>query len=427
MADVRSTPEQDGWAEGTLKTILLGDFYQNPTFTGLAVRATVSAIPYLDQAADLQDTGAWVILCREKGLEDLEVKIGGLLLGIGWIPTVGSVGKGVLRALNSTSTAKAVVKMLEHLNWFGKGHGVKWLIKLSDDLPSLAKKAAKLMGKVLDELADMLRALREYVPNKVARKIDDWLVSVDAIRGKIDDMFAEAAEHLKKKLDEALESFRKQDLDVPSETKTEVRRVQDSSPPPAQRLAKEMKLPPDKADDLIQGKYGKYIDPDKQGLAAKNTQALGDDDFRKAYGAGGTGNVDNIDGFYDPDTGKLYINADGAQPDAALLHESLHGYSNDAWRANVPDGFNEGVTEYLTGSNAKGLGIDHYSAYPSSTWQAERVAKVVGDDVLAEAYFTGNMAPLKAAYEANHLAGDPKTWDGLLDKFGKSYTKDTGF
>jgi hypothetical protein len=426
MADIRSQPEEDGWAEGTIKSILLGDFYENPTFTGLAVRATVSAIPYVDQVADVQDTAAWVLLCRDKGFDDLEVKIGGLLLGIGWIPTIGSVGKGVLKALNSSSTAKSVVKILEHLNFLGQGHGVKWLKEFAADLPKHAKKAAKLMGDVLDELSSLLVKLKGYVPDRVGRKIDGWLVSVAEIRSKIDDMFTEAAEHLQKKLDDALAQFKKQDLDVPTETKTEVSRVQDASPPPGTRqAAKNMKLPPDKADELIQGKYGKYVDPEKQGLASKNTVALGDEDFRKAYLDGGTGNVDNIDGFYDPNTGKLYVNADGAQPDASLLHESLHGYSSDAWRESVPDGFNEGVTEYLTGSNAKELGLDHYSAYPSSTWQAERVARVVGDDTLAEAYFTGNMDSLKAAYEANHLGGDPKTWDGLLDKFDKSYVKDT--
>jgi hypothetical protein len=238
MADIRDTPEEDGWAEGTLRTVLQGDFYKKPTLTGLAIRAVVSAIPYVDQAADIEDTASWVIDCREKGLEDLEVKIGGLLLGIGWIPTLGSLGKGVLKAVNSPAGAKAAVKAIRGMNWLGKGNAYKWIKELASELPSHAEKAAGLMRDVLDKLSGLLVKLRPHVPAKVALKVDAWLAMVARIRASIDNMFKEAAEHLKKKLDEALAAFQKEDFAVPS--KKQVTVIQATDPPPSTKIYGEM-------------------------------------------------------------------------------------------------------------------------------------------------------------------------------------------
>ena len=190
------------------------------------------AVPGLDQLADVQDTAAWVLLCRDEGLESSEVRLNGLLLGIGWIPVIGSVGKGVLKALGTSGAAKSVSKLLEHLNFLGKGNGVKWLKEFSDDLPALAKQAADKMKAILGELHSLLGKLKELVPKKLTQKLDEWRSAVRRVHGQIDEMFAKAADDLKKQLDDALARFKKQELDVPSGTKTDVKRVQDAQRPP---------------------------------------------------------------------------------------------------------------------------------------------------------------------------------------------------
>ncbi len=230
MADIRDTPEES-YAERTVRTVLMGDFYENPTIAGIAIRAAVTTIPGVDTVADLQDTGAWVLLCRDKGLDDLVVKINGLLLGIGWIPAAGSVAKAVLRVLDTGSGAHAVVEMLKHVNWFGQGNGVDWLVSFSSELPSLAQKAAGLMGKVTDEMTNLLHQLVPHVSAGPQAKIQEWLVAVGAIRTGVGGMFREAASHLKQKLDDALQSFKKEEFDVPAPTRSEAARVQDSAPP----------------------------------------------------------------------------------------------------------------------------------------------------------------------------------------------------
>ncbi len=230
MADIRSTPE-DGWGEATIKTVLMGDFYENPTLTGLGVRAVVSSIPVLDQVADAQDVAAWIVTCRDKGLDSLEVKLGGLLLGIGLIPSLGSLAKGVLKALDSSAGARAVVQMLKNLNWSGQGNGVKWLKEFAEQLPSHAQKAAGEVGKALDKLMELLRELTPHVPASLLAKLDEWMASVAALRASVEKMFKEAAEHYKKKLDDALAKFKKEEFDVDSPSRGEARRVQDSEQP----------------------------------------------------------------------------------------------------------------------------------------------------------------------------------------------------
>jgi len=48
----------------------------------------------------------------------------------------------------------------------------------------------------------------------------------------------------------------------------------------------------------------------------------------------------------------------------------------------------------------------------------------VGDDVLSEAYFTGNVDKLQGAYEAAKGKG---SWDKLINDFGTRLGKDTSY
>jgi uncharacterized Zn-binding protein involved in type VI secretion len=191
-----------------------------------------------------------------------------------------------------------------------------------------------------------------------------------------------------------------------------------------------LKITPTKADEVITSKYGKHLDDSKKGggLAQNNTEVLDDASFKKKYTGGSTdpddlARAERVDGFYDPATKKQFVNGDKDFIDETVMHESLHMYSSEKWIDGVPDGLNEGVTEHLAKINTKGAGA-HYAggAYPSSTWMADRVSKKVGDDVLSEAYFTGNVGKLQDAWEKASPGKD--SWNKLLGEFDTKYARD---
>jgi hypothetical protein len=101
--------------------------------------------------------------------------------------------------------------------------------------------------------------------------------------------------------------------------------------------------------------------------------------------------------------GKIYINKDKADVGTAY-HEQMHHYSSSKFISSfgVVSGvkFNEGVTEYLTRKMYSG---DRSGHYDTEEQLAEVVAKKVGDDTLAKAYFEGDDAAMKKVSDA--LAG----------------------
>ncbi len=424
MADIRSTPEEDGWGEATIKTVLMGDFYKNPTLTGLGVRAVVTSIPVLDQLADAQDIAAWVIQCRDEGMGSLQVKLGGLLLGIGLIPTIGSAGKAVLKSLDSNAGIKAVIKALENLNFLGQGNAFKWLKEFKDELPSHGKKAAEFITTALTKLQELITELMPHVPASLLPKLNDWMASVAELQAAVAKMFKEAAEHYKTKLDEALSKFKKEEVTVPSKGTVGV--LQEAKPVKASTRA--MKLGPDQADQVIQGKYGQYLGEGKQGanLARDNVHVVDDADFSEAVRRGGADpdQVGGADGVLNPD-GSVYVRGSGGRSggeyaDHAVMHESLHKYSDPAFGSQTNTGLDEGVTEWL----ARKEGMPNSDAYGSTTTLTGRLAKRVGEENLQKAYFSGDVSALRVAYEANPLP-DAKTWDALLRKFDAVHARDT--
>jgi hypothetical protein len=246
----RPTAEEDGWAERTLKTALLGDFYKNPNFSGIVVRTAISAVPFFDPFLDGQDTVAWVLQVRDEGIGAWEVKLAGFLLAIGWVPTVGSVSKGVLRSVDNLD-AHAAARAMMHLNAFGEtGHGMKWIKEFAEKLQEYGKEAAKFMGDMLDDLVGLLQRLKAHVSPRLMAKLDDWTASIAHVRTKIDDMFTEAVEHYKKKLDDAIATFKKEDWDLDVSTRDEALRVQNAVPVYGASDAARA-IPPQASDDLV--------------------------------------------------------------------------------------------------------------------------------------------------------------------------------
>jgi hypothetical protein len=101
-------------------------------------------------------------------------------------------------------------------------------------------------------------------------------------------------------------------------------------------------------------------------------------------------------GFRDGD--RIYVRESASV--ATVVHEAIHMYSHDNYRRMVRGDANEGTTEYFTQMACKQYGMDRVGVYGQQVAAVARLARSVGDDVLANAYFKGNIRALAAAVES---------------------------
>lgn len=89
----------------------------------------------------------------------------------------------------------------------------------------------------------------------------------------------------------------------------------------------------------------------------------------------------------------IHVHQDRGEP-ATTIHESMHLYSDKAWKAL---GFNpnEGATEFFTKKLCAEQKITRGDFYPDQHKSVKRLAEVVGEDTLAKAYFDGDVDAVK--------------------------------
>lgn len=174
---------------------------------------------------------------------------------------------------------------------------------------------------------------------------------------------------------------------------------------------------PSKADELIR----KHLkDCAKKGIdAGKKIQGsasiVGEPEWSKAgvahYGddTWKTKKVDNLNGFVDKH-GKVWVHRDRGNP-ATMIHEGIHKYS-DQTLVKQSQPLNESMTEYFTrlvaGKEKMAKGRRNYQENYES---AKALADLVGNKALCDAYFGGNIGPLKAAVDKKQEAG---TWEKYI-------------
>jgi hypothetical protein len=187
---------------------------------------------------------------------------------------------------------------------------------------------------------------------------------------------------------------------------------------------------PDKSDAQIQDRYGKYISEEKKlNNATSNTKLQPPDKFKEGVWdrklPGET--AEDLEGVQGemvrekgPDgkyTGKRTSYLDGGLDEGVLehvkRHEYNHFYSDNAFikefsavdvGAPKPVNFNEGVTEYFAREAGGVKGPP--TAYPDEVRLAEQVAKEVGEDTLAKAYFQGDKDAMDQVRKALKKLGE---------------------
>ncbi len=113
----------------------------------------------------------------------------------------------------------------------------------------------------------------------------------------------------------------------------------------------------------------------------------------------------NINGFVDS-ARRVWIEQNSGNP-GTMVHEATHKYSSSELK-DVSQPLNEGVTEYFTRlvCNADGINIAGRTNYQNNWTTATKLVALVGEAIVAGAYFDGDMDTLETTFVAAKSASD---------------------
>lgn len=239
------------WIWGAIQ----GDFNEDPTFGQIVLNTILTLIPVVDQIGDLRDLVANLkLLIWDKKYKEYAVWVALFFTLVGLIPELGSLLKGVLKAIWKGATGIGWEGLLKVFNYFAKGNGAKWLERLrAVKLDEVTKQVSDKLKEILQAIKLNLQKLKGYLPrfmDDALRKIDDVLKSVDEVLARIDEMFRRISDELKQKLDDIL--GRKKRLESVGPSKTTNTHQQESLRP---------KTREERLDDLAQDPAHRGKDP----------------------------------------------------------------------------------------------------------------------------------------------------------------------
>lgn len=105
---------------------------------------------------------------------------------------------------------------------------------------------------------------------------------------------------------------------------------------------------------------------------------------------------DAINGFVDS-KGRVWIEQNSGNP-GTLIHEGIHKYSEGSYLSTLGFNANEGTTEYFTRIICKDLGVTRGNYETQFKIIETLVNNVASKDIVASAYFDGDIDALKSAF-----------------------------
>lgn len=114
----------------------------------------------------------------------------------------------------------------------------------------------------------------------------------------------------------------------------------------------------------------------------------------------------NVNAFADGT--EIHLHENRGEPGTAI-HESMHLFSN-AYTVKMGYNANEGTTEYFTRKLCAELSITRGTFYPSQLASVTKMLTLVGEDVVAAAYFQDKLTELETALDAKKTAGTFAKW-----------------
>lgn len=191
--------------------VIQGDFNEEATVGQIIVGTIVTMIPVVDQLGDLRDLAASLKqLIWDKRYGEVMVWVGLVLTLVGTFPELGSLAKGIFKAI---LRGTKVSELLKRFNYFAKGNGFKWLKKLKDNLPAYVSWVTKKGDELLAAIRTKLDTLLSVVPasfSRVRMKLDEVLETLKTVQSQLASRVRAAFDDIKQKLDDALKRFQKE-------------------------------------------------------------------------------------------------------------------------------------------------------------------------------------------------------------------------
>lgn len=191
------------WAAG----VIAGDFNEDPTLSQIITNTAITLIPLVDQAADLRDIAASLrhLLWVENGYLDYLAWAGLGLTVIGLFPTVGSLVKGVLKAV---FFKLPLDRLFKAFNSLAEGHAGRYLKQLQNGgLKELCSQSIKKTRQILNAIYENLHRLKDQAPDflvNIKNKISAILRALDECANRLNAMFSRFFDELAEKLKRAM-------------------------------------------------------------------------------------------------------------------------------------------------------------------------------------------------------------------------------
>ncbi len=187
--------------------VVQGDFNEDMSTGQIITNAVVTAIPGIDQVADLRDLIAnSKLLLWDKRYNEIGVWVGVLACLIGLVPSLGSLAKGVIKLIwkNASDVGRILIYINKALFKIGRPlNGYRFLKRLADELPSQVAFVTKQFNEFLDTIVAKLSWGKKLAPQKVA----EALATIEILRGMANQKFAEAAAEIRNKILRGLAKF----------------------------------------------------------------------------------------------------------------------------------------------------------------------------------------------------------------------------
>ena len=210
----KEVKQEDGTVVSVAKwvgTALAGDFADDQSYGQIAFGTVVTLIPVVDQIGDVRDIVANLHrLTFRKQYNEFSPWFGLVVTIIGCVPEIGSVIKGVVKALfkaiKSGAKKLPLTKLIRLLNELGEGNVVKFLQDVLAKIKDYGKDAGKTIRTLLDAFSAKLAQWRMIAFGKAEQMIDELLASIKEVYKLVPEMARKVvewiAEHLKKTLDD---------------------------------------------------------------------------------------------------------------------------------------------------------------------------------------------------------------------------------
>ena len=203
---------------------LQGDFNDNRTAGQIAADAALGVIPFIDQVLDVRDL---IANCRNIN-KDSNNKAAWIALGltlVGFIPSLGSIAKGVFKIILLTARkyggdiARALEPAMEAIIRFVANNKVKRVLGISSVNQALTETIKKLrsskasinvnrllslMNQKMSDLVSIINKVKYVAPAGVVAWLNESLRIIQHVRQQADRMLAPALAPIQKAIDDII-------------------------------------------------------------------------------------------------------------------------------------------------------------------------------------------------------------------------------